>query len=216
MALYAVFQNLGLTVKIRPVLPDFDELIEPTKYDTEDDRAPFVGCYRPGQLVMTERGGSDGDDPREWVEEVFGDQRPDITWITGHKWPGLGMIHLTVLSPPPPPRFFGKDGTSCLTNACPVWERGRDRLRLHVHRSTCYHPPRVRSIARVSQPWFYAVVPFHIAAAQCLQGRSARLDPSLTAMSLHGVFRKISPQISNPLANSKLPKHQKYAIQGLE
>lgn len=46
MALYAVFQNLSLRVKIRPVVPDVTTFFEPDKYDTEEDLAPFVGCWR--------------------------------------------------------------------------------------------------------------------------------------------------------------------------
>lgn len=98
MALYAVFQNLGLRVNIRPVMPDVTTFFETDKYDTEEDLAPLVGRWRPGQLVITDRGGSDGDNPREWAGEVF-EQRPDVTWITDYKWQGLGLIHLTVCRP---------------------------------------------------------------------------------------------------------------------
>lgn len=125
MALHAVFQALGLEVDVRPVLPDITECYKEVKdsddeseEESEEELVPLVGRFRPGRVDIVREGGYYGD-IRDWVEGYF-DYRHDVTWITSHKYGGLGMVHLTVKRRPPTSSV-----TDTSTNAFIVRQRNR-------------------------------------------------------------------------------------------
>ncbi|KAI1265486.1 hypothetical protein F5Y18DRAFT_53446 [Xylariaceae sp. FL1019] len=95
MSLYAVFRQLGLEVRLVPIITSLEDLSDDRlsgyRYPTKRFWPRGGTNIKPGEVGMTELGTYEEDIAK--VPRAFGDRMKHVEWITEPLWRNLALIH---------------------------------------------------------------------------------------------------------------------------
>ncbi|KAL9590077.1 MAG: hypothetical protein Q9179_007977, partial [Wetmoreana sp. 5 TL-2023] len=86
MSLYAVFTQLGLEVRLAPIMTEMI-CVE----DDDSDLRPRKGT-QPGLVGRTDFITDEHEDAK-WIPKAFGKRLENVQWITKPLWRDLALIH---------------------------------------------------------------------------------------------------------------------------